>query len=36
MAKVKLVLSGVGGEVTHRVEKDADGNIILVPIEDEA
>ena len=25
-------LSGAGGEVTHRIEKDADGNIILVPV----
>lgn len=28
-----VVLSGAGGEVTHTVEKDADGNIILVPVE---
>lgn len=28
-----VVLSGVGGEVTHKVEKDEDGNIILVPVE---
>ena len=31
-----VVLSAAGGEVTHRVEKDEDGNIILVPVEDEA
>lgn len=31
-----VVLSAAGGEVTHRVEKDADGNIILVSVEDEA
>lgn len=28
-----VILSGAGGEVTHTVEKDADGNIILVPVE---
>ena len=28
-----VVLSGVGGNVTHKVEKDAEGKIILVPIE---
>ena len=28
-------LSGAGGEVTHRIEKDADGNIILVPVTEE-
>lgn len=28
-----VVLSSAGGEVTHRVEKDEDGNIILVPVE---
>lgn len=27
-----VVLSGAGGDVTHRVEKDAEGNIILVPV----
>ena len=27
-----VILSGAGGEVTHRVEKDAEGNIILVPV----
>lgn len=30
-----VVLSGAGGAVTHRVEKDAEGNIILVPVEPE-
>jgi hypothetical protein len=30
-----VILSGAGGAVTHRVEKDADGNIILVPVEEE-
>lgn len=29
-----VVLSAIGGAVTHRVEKDADGNIILVPVEE--
>ena len=28
-----VVLSGACGEVTHKVEKDAEGKIILVPIE---
>ena len=28
-----VVLSGAGGAVTHRIEKDADGKIILVPVE---
>lgn len=28
-----VVLSAAGGKVTHRVEKDEDGNIILVPVE---
>lgn len=27
-----VVLSGAGGAVTHRIEKDADGKIILVPV----
>lgn len=27
-----VVLSGAGGAVTHKVEKDTDGNIILVPV----
>ena len=27
-----VVLASAGGEVTHRVEKDADGKIILVPV----
>lgn len=30
-----VVLSGAGGEVTHTVEKDEEGNIILVPVEPE-
>lgn len=29
-----VVLSGVGGNVTHKVSKDAEGKIILVPIEE--
>ena len=33
MAKIKLVLSGVGGNVTHKVEKDSEGKIILAPVE---
>ena len=28
-----VVLSGAGGAVTHTVEKDAEGNIVLVPVE---
>lgn len=28
-----VVLSGAGGNVTHTVEKDGQGNIILVPVE---
>lgn len=27
-----VVLASAGGEVTHRVEKDSEGNIILVPV----
>lgn len=27
-----VVLASAGGEITHRVEKDADGKIILVPV----
>lgn len=27
-----VILSGAGGDVTHRVEKDSEGNIILVPV----
>lgn len=27
-----VVLSGAGGEVTHSIEKDSEGNIILVPV----
>lgn len=30
-----VVLSGAGGEITHTVEKDGDGNIILVPVNEE-
>ena len=30
-----VILSGAGGTVTHRVEKDTEGNIILVPVEHE-
>lgn len=29
-----VILSGAGGAVTHRVEKDEDGNIILVPVDE--
>jgi len=29
-----VILSGAGGSVTHRVERDAEGNIILVPVEE--
>lgn len=29
-----VVLSAAGGNVTHKVEKDAEGKIILVPIEE--
>lgn len=29
-----VILSGAGGAVTHRVERDAEGNIILVPVEE--
>ena len=29
-----VILSGAGGKVTHTVEKDASGNIILVPVEE--
>ena len=31
-----VVLASAGGEVTHRIEKDADGKIILVPVNEEA
>lgn len=31
-----VILSGAGGAVTHRVEHDAEGNIVLVPVEAEA
>lgn len=31
-----VVLASAGGEVTHRIEKDADGKIILVPVTEEA
>ena len=27
-----VILSGAGGDVTHRVEHDAEGNIVLVPV----
>lgn len=30
-----VVLASAGGEITHRVEKDSDGNIILVPVNEE-
>ena len=30
-----VVLSGAGGEVTHTIEKDGEGNIILVPVVNE-
>lgn len=30
-----VVLASAGGEITHRVEKDADGKIILVPVNGE-
>lgn len=29
-----VVLSGAGGAATHRVEKDEEGNIVLVPVEE--
>ena len=29
-----VILASAGGAVTHRVEKDADGKIILVPVEE--
>lgn len=28
-----VILASAGGEITHRVEKDSEGNIILVPVE---
>ena len=28
-----VVLASIGGEVTHRIEKDESGNIILVPVD---
>lgn len=31
-----VVLASAGGEVTHRIEKDADGKIILGPVNEEA
>ena len=31
-----VILSGAGGDVTHTVQKDAEGNIILVPVEQTA
>lgn len=30
-----VILASAGGEVTHRVEKDADGKIILVPVNED-
>lgn len=30
-----VILASAGGEVTHRVEHDEDGKIILVPVEEE-
>lgn len=30
-----VVLASAGGEITHRVEKDSEGNIILVPVNEE-
>jgi len=30
-----VVLASAGGAVTHRVEKDSEGNIILVPVDEE-
>ena len=30
-----VILSGAGGAVTHRVEHDSDGNIVLVPVDAE-
>jgi hypothetical protein len=29
-----VILASAGGAVTHRVEKDADGKIVLVPVEE--
>ena len=29
-----VILSGAGGEITHTVKKDENGNIILVPVEE--
>lgn len=31
-----VVLASAGGEITHRIEKDTDGKIILVPVIEEA
>ena len=31
-----VILASAGGEVTHTVGKDADGKIILIPVEEEA
>lgn len=31
-----VVLASAGGAITHRIEKDADGKIILVPVNEEA
>ena len=30
-----VILASAGGVVTHRVEKDSEGNIILVPVDEE-
>lgn len=30
-----VVLASAGGEITHRIEKDENGNIILVPVNEE-
>ena len=30
-----VVLASIGGAVTHRIEKDSEGNIILVPVDGE-
>ena len=28
-----VILSGAGGDVTHTVQRDSEGNIILVPVD---
>jgi hypothetical protein len=30
-----VVLASIGGEVTHRIERDENGKIVLVPVEEE-